>query len=244
MTVASYQNGKKFLPIVFTRNSAFDLDPKKTTGRLKKLKYLRQRQRSWGVKDTQICFVAGKGGFWREDKWMTAEFFQRQKIPRGAVLLSDGAKFLAKDGVKLLEQLGADHHEVFPSAVHQYLSVNDNKWHGVAKQRWREIGLNWKDDVNATLALLHCLSEVPQSQIDSWWEANMGLSKGGMSFDEALAAVGGEKIRLINGSDHYQACLSEYNAYRAPRQSRGQTVYRESPQQLSCDMDGNYWVEY
>ena len=39
---------------------------------------------------------------------------------------------------KRFEEIGFTKRRIFPSAVHQYLSPNDNRFHGIVKSKWRD----------------------------------------------------------------------------------------------------------
>ena len=82
-------------------------------------------------------------------------------------------------GVSALEALGFEKHVAYPSAVHQYLSPNDNRLHGAAKARWRNSGVDFKDDVESSLKLLSHLDEDLKAHGATWFERNMlGLTAG------------------------------------------------------------------
>ena len=50
-------------------------------------------------------------------------------------------------------------HGIYSAAVHQYLSPNDNRLHGTAKQSWKSNVDDFSNDVNATLYLMLCLDQ-------------------------------------------------------------------------------------
>ena len=61
----------------------------------------------------------------------------------------------------------------YPTAVHQYLSPNDNRLHGTAKQSWRASGVDFTDDVSASLSLLNLLDVDLQTHGKTWFSRNI-----------------------------------------------------------------------
>jgi hypothetical protein len=78
------------------------------------------------------------------------DFFQLYAIDNNHHILSDGGASFKKKSESIFDDLSFKKAEVYPAPVHQYLSPNDNRLHGVAKARWRSKVTNWKDDVRNT----------------------------------------------------------------------------------------------
>jgi len=70
-------------------------------------------------------------------------FFEKFSVPPNSVILSDNGRSFTEAGVDILLQLGFTQHLHYPAPVHQYLSPNDNKFHGCiqTKMEIHEIGL-------------------------------------------------------------------------------------------------------
>jgi len=85
------------------------------------------------------------------------QFFQHYGVSQGAVVLSDNGKSFFEQSESVLVNLGFQKHECYPAAVHHYLSPNDNRLHGTAKQAWRTEGISSKDDVESCRNDLHRL---------------------------------------------------------------------------------------
>ena len=94
--------------------------------------------------------------------------------PPNCTILSDNGNSF-KDGEKdILIDLGFKYHLCYPAVVHQYLSPNDNKFHGAAKRKWKNLGLDFTDDVKSSIALLHCLDECC-IDVQAWFHNNLRL---------------------------------------------------------------------
>ena len=60
----------------------------------------------------------------------------------------------------------------YPAAVHQYLSPNDNKLHGV-KEQWRSEFYKLKNDVDLSLRLMQLLDERCMSKSRDYFTDNL-----------------------------------------------------------------------
>ena len=84
-------------------------------------------------------------------------FFEIYRVRSKGVVFSDNGAAFFPGGVSVLETLGFERHVSYPAPVHQHLSPNDNRLHGTAKARWRSSGVDFKDDVESSLMLMHYL---------------------------------------------------------------------------------------
>ena len=62
--------------------------------------------------------------------------------------------------------------------MHQFLSPNDNKLHGIAKNKWRAMRPNFQDDVRSSLLLMKCLDDVAADTIRGFFTKNLFLRPG------------------------------------------------------------------
>ena len=66
------------------------------------------------------------------------EFYQKvAQFPYDTVILSDKGSAFVENKAGIFQKLGFANRFVYEPAVYMWLSPNDNKLHGVAKQRWR-----------------------------------------------------------------------------------------------------------
>ena len=156
-----------------------------------------------------------------------------KELQKAAVIFRDAGNCYVENGIDLIEE--ANHKVVvLPPAIHQYLSVNDNKLHGVAKQYWRAGVTDFKDDVDASLYLLWRLDEVKEASIKQWFNENLCLDGG---------RVTEERVRIIlnmpdlQRREHFNRCLLAYR----------QDVLNESVGSIkdvystADTLDGVYW---
>ena len=156
-----------------------------------------------------------------------ADFFSHYEIEKGAIILSDGGDEFAN-----LEELGFARHIYYPGPVHQHLSPNDNKLHGDAKRRWRSKKIDFKDDAEALISLLHFTDEA-HAGVESWFEANLQVNSMSLSKEQVANLIrGGRPDKLT----YYQECRRFYR-YTAGLDPRGE--YKD---RLPDELDGVFWA--
>lgn len=140
--------------VLFTLNSLFRFDRHLTPKRERELERLEALLAKYHIPRSRVIYVGKakgeKGVFVSESTELVRRFWRLYKIPKGSVIFSDEGNPFFPGGASLLEELGFAGHEAYPSAVHHYLSPNDNCLHGTAKQRWRHSGVDVSDDVEAS----------------------------------------------------------------------------------------------
>lgn len=242
VVTAVLSNGKQLPSIMYTYNADFRTDRKESKRRNDKRAHLEHMLSEFNISDDRICYdgkgVGEKGTFVREYNDMIRdflEFHKREFEGKNVIFFSDnGAAF--KDGEEsIIEKLGYGKHIFYPSCVHQFISPNDNKLHGVAKQKWRKMFKNFDDDVACSLAFLKCLDDVSEQTICKWWKTNFFLDTGKVQEEDV-------KNQILNGqtkwSSLHDACVIEY-------QSWANILPEESleDKRMSSSLDGKVWTK-
>lgn len=132
----------------------------------------------------------------------------------------------------------------YPPPVHQYLSPNDNHLHGVAKKRWRALGLDHSDDVLSTLTLMHCIDQISESSIQTWFRRNFLLDQKEVSREAIASVIDAEKKLDKNRANYYELCLAEYEAQILDDQRRLVFLQDGKPKGLKHALDGVHWTQY
>jgi hypothetical protein len=163
--------------MLFTYNPAFRTDRQSTKNWREKYEYLKKCLSEFGIQEDRIKYI-GKAKketrhYAAESPDLVKKFFARKKAPANSYILSDQGHSLGEDGGSVLTTLGFKRHETYPAPVHQYLSPNDNKLHGTAKQAWRKAGLHFEDDVRSSIMLLSLLDKHTIAHSKTWFDANM-----------------------------------------------------------------------
>ena len=201
--------------ILFTMNRAF-LRDRGSTARLRaQSEHLEERADALGIDLGRIEYVGrGKGerGVYVSEKSdLVKRFFRRYGIRSGCVALADGGAAFKDGSRSILTEMGFDRHVVYPSAVHAFLSPNDNSLHGAAKRAWREMDLDWHDDVASSLELL-ALIDRHTSKVRDYFTRNLQLGARMPSMVGIQAII---NIAAGSRSAFHQDCFRTYNIHMA-----------------------------
>jgi hypothetical protein len=217
--------------ILYSRNPVFNRNVNPTPRRTAIWDSIDKIFEKYGIDQSRIVYVPPEVG--KKGKSMVPataarveDFFRGYEIEEGAIILSDGGDEFAD-----LEQLGFARHICYPGPVHQYLSPNDNKLHGDAKQRWRKSGVDFKDDPEALVSLLYYMDQA-HSGVVGWFEANLQISSFSLSREQVANLIRGGKPDKFK---YYHECRREYR-FRAGLDPRGDYTDR-----LPDGLDGQYW---
>jgi hypothetical protein len=175
---------------------------------------------------------------------MISAFFKHHTVNKDDHIMSDGGKSFFVKGENIFDELGFDMHAVYPSPVHQFLSPNDNRLHGVAKRCMRAADIDFENDVEMSLCLMQELDNVKPRLIKKWFNTNLQLDK-----DEATNVASEECIfsfaRTKNDrADWYKQCRAKYAEMEVGRPARGDTHALVKPVALNSSFDGSYWNNF
>lgn len=181
--------------MLFTYNPDFRLDRKATGRRLELAAHFKTCLERSNIQSDRVIYIGKSTGEKRtyvaESTDLVRRFFKLYGVGC-EVIFSDGGNSLLEQGKSVLLDVRFKDHVVYPADIHQFLSPNDNKLHGAAKQKWRQSSLDYKDDVQASLTLLQYLDDVPASVRKRWWRHNLMMG-GKVSLKRALEIVSGRK---------------------------------------------------
>ena len=146
-------------PALFTFNGKFRLD------RLGRKAWVQEREKlqgalvRYGIDAKRVIYIGSEKNETRtyasESADLLRRFFEIYRVRSKGVVFSDNGTAFFPGGVSALETIGFEKHVSYPAPVHQHLSPNDNRLHGTAKARWRSSGVDFKDDVESSLMLMH-----------------------------------------------------------------------------------------
>lgn len=164
-------------PVLFTFNGKFRRD------RCGRKAWDQQREKlvdtltRFGISANRIIYLGVEQNETRlyasESAELLRRFFALYPIPLNVVVFSDNGKSFFPGGMSALESLGFAKHVSYPAPVHQYLSPNDNRLHGTAKASWRNSGVDFKNDVESSLLLLHHLDVDLVAHGATWFKRNI-----------------------------------------------------------------------
>ncbi len=164
-------------PVLFTLNQLLRFDRHSTPKRDREVDRLENLLDKYQMHRSRLIYVGKtkdeKGVYVSESTDLVRQFWQLYQVPNGAIIFSDKGKAFFPGGVSVLEELGFQQHESYPPAVHHYLSPNDNRLHGSAKQSCCHSGIDFTDDVESSLRLLNLLDSDIRNNGNDWWNRNM-----------------------------------------------------------------------
>lgn len=164
-------------PILFTYNPAFKLGVRKSKIQEEKYNRLIELLGHYEIGSKRVVYLENNNNeskhFVSESPELLRLFFQRCKVKKNCLILSDNGNAFYEKGESVLLKIGFDIHRTYPAAVHQWLSPNDNHLHGSSKASWRQSDVNFKDDVSSSLMLLNHLDSDIISYSKHWFNRNM-----------------------------------------------------------------------
>jgi hypothetical protein len=168
-------------------------------------------------------------------------FAIHNKINKKEVIVyHDGGNAFKEGGNSVFDSLGFKKHITYPTDVHQYLSVNDNNYHGQSKIRHRALNRKKVSDVDWSLSLMRCMNEVPKRAIASWWERNFLKGYKDLRPEHALALMG---FNNTTQEKDYVKIFRDFSANRKTNIRGGTCDYGVPPVELACSLDGIYYTK-
>ena len=178
MTV-EWSDGVNRTPVLlFTFNPDFRVDRPPSKRRDGLEAYFNECLSEFGVSKEIVMYVGAKTHqkrkYVRETEELVRRFFEHYGVEKykDHVIFSNNGSSFFEEGMSVLSNLGFKHHECDPADVHQFLSPNDNKVHGTAKRKWRTSGVDFQDDVRASIQLLKYLDDIETDTRKKWWDFN------------------------------------------------------------------------
>jgi transposase len=209
-----WADGKNRTPaVLYTLDPKFRRDRKVTASNKDDVAWLDECLRDYGVNPERVVYVGKgkgeKGNYVSESADLLRRFFEYYRVPKGGIVLSDNGTSFLENGEDIFTKLGFVRHLHYPAAVHQYLSPNDNRLHGAAKKMWRNSGVDYSDDVNASLYLLAAL-DYCSKDVKKYFKRNLQLDRDRPVLDQVEPIIKGTKVAE---GRYYRECLREYRLY-------------------------------
>ncbi len=209
-------------PVLFTCNGKFRLD------RVGRKAWVQERDKlvnalaRFGINAKRVISIGAEKNETRiyasESAGLLRRFFARYQIPLNVVVFSDNGKSFFPGGVSVLESLGFAKHVSYPAPVHQHLSPNDNRLHGTAKARWRNSGVDFKDDVESSLLLLSHLDVELAAHGAAWFRRNI-LDLTAKSARELIRGRSGKRAQVDYDRLYAYHIFAGLNAMARPEET-------------------------
>lgn len=199
VTVAWSDGINRTPPVLFTFNGQFRLDRVGRKAWIQEKDKLVNALARFGIIAERVIYIGTEKNetsiYASESAKLLQRFFALYQIPPNVVVFSDNGKAFFPGGVSALKSLGFTKHVPYPAPVHQHLSPNDNRLHGTAKARWRNSGVDFKDDVESSLLLLNHLDIDLAANGATWFKQNI-LDLTAKSARELIRGQSGNKAQV------------------------------------------------
>lgn len=186
-------------PALFTFNGKFRFDRVGRTAWVRDREVLVSALARFGIPAKRVLYLGTDQSesrtYVNESAELLRRFFNLYRIPKQVVVFSDNGSAFFPDGASALTPLGFAKHVSYPAPVHQYLSPNDNRLHGAAKARWRSSGVDFKDDVESSLMLLHDLDVNLAEYGETWFKRNI-MELNASSARDMIRGRSGERAQV------------------------------------------------
>jgi hypothetical protein len=188
-------------PALFTFNGKFRLDRVGRKAWVLERETFASALARYGIEARRIVYIETdakeKHKYVSESADLLRRFFELYELPKRTVVFSDNGSAFYPGGASALKPLGFAEHVAYPAPVHQYLSPNDNRLHGTAKASWRSSRVDFENDVESSLMLLHYLDRDIKDHGATWFERNI-LKLTSKSARELIRGRSGERAQVDN----------------------------------------------
>lgn len=260
VVTAYWADGKKRTPpILFTHNPAFQTEEEWkiapdgrrrniTPTRKAKIDEFNKYMKEYGIESYQVVYLHnGQSAYCKESQEVITRYFQSfdRKMFRGSNVFHDAGTAM-RSSIPVLSGLRYNFTRTeYPPMVHEILSPNDNKAHGIAKKIWRTSGLNRSSDVQSSLYLLKLLNDIDPEVIKGCFNENFAIGVEEEDLKEKCVQLTGYNPLANDDKIAWSAkVLPIYSEWESKKHKRGTNVTCVNPDSHLCSLDGVYWNSY
>ena len=233
------------LPILFTNDPKFRNSKITTTRR----KEIRSRtdvlMDKYQIQSWQVFWFGGKSHFIRESRHLLELYGSMVQVPENSVIFHDQGNAFIDDIESIIPLIFGCRSATYSPIIHQYLSPNDNHYHGSTKAKWRSMAaeMNWDKDhsTESRLSLLSVLTHFNVGVIASYFTKNFFFERKKIQPDRCFDLVSSGLHRKLKKKQYYNACLKAYDSFKNQISAASETPLGSPPQQLENSLDGVYW---
>ena len=221
--------------------------------RHKNIEHLQDMMWENGITEDRVIVLPrpssrSRTSYCRESAQIVEKFFSiySDVIPKESVIFRDAGECFTKvdtssEGLSRVEEFVE-----YEPLVHEFLSPNDNPLHGAAKRSWRLEGGRQQDDVASSLLLLNCLDRAGESEVKQAFATNffLGNKKRLPTIKEVEEFLGSRRPILSHRLITMQNAQKQYAKFMQGKSSRGQEVHLVTPENMDCNLDGDYWTTF
>lgn len=169
------------------------------------MKYLKEFE----LDEKNIHFLDDNSGktFVRESEFIIFHWLENYKhlIENHSIIFHDYGTALAGLSNASIIKLKSLKIIEYPPDIHHLLSPNDNKWHGVAKAKWRNLcrtrAIDKTGGVESSLLLLKCLVDVKSETIKKNFQRNLFIKKKIVKINDLEKLIIEDKKLIYNSKE-------------------------------------------
>ena len=238
--MAWYDGENRTPSIGFTYNNNAEKPEKLTPARMKKWNATKQLMRRYHIKSDRLIVLEGSSLYSGENPDLVRMFMEYYEDtidwPKITIFRDKSNAFL-EDKEDIFNEFDVDNVLVYPPKVHELLSPNDNKLHGIAKAEWKNSGVDIANNIASTLCLMHCLDNVSKRSIHDMWIRNFCLEASRLTIVEARDFVSQGQRNIISNDETLHSCYEYISNYKPTPQKRKKTN-KHTPKKLFSELDG------
>ena len=135
------------------------------------------------------------------------------------MIFTDRGKAFLEKKEQIIPKYYKTRTATYPPPIHQYLSPNDNHYHGAAKARWEAIKRRKKwgpgDTVKSELCLLNLLTYTREDVIKEYFEKNLFLGQPLPHKRTCLKMISENTPAKSKREQFFDGCLRAYRNFVA-----------------------------
>jgi len=166
---------------------------------------------------SRIFYKKSKKTYYAEDTDMVytaLETYKRTVSWSDVHMMHDaGNVFMVEDG-DIFDDGWAKKIAVYEPCCHSELSPNDNSYHGIVKNNWRNHRQKYETEAEQTLYLLHLCDKVAARTVAAQFTRNFLLDKNDWRFKDVEQMLKPNKTLTKEQLRHHKACERAYKRYK------------------------------
>lgn len=227
-----YSNGQQSPCLCFTYCKDFNFKRGQSAAAVQHNNRLRALLAEYNIDHNRIKVIPVPRGkstkYAKEDAGMVKQMLDAYEIDCEFMHTDNGNAF-KRDGEDVVEELGFTRFTAAP-AIHQYVSPNDNLFHGARKKIWRASTTDFSDPIRSALSLMKTFDDAELSTVKDYFTKNFFLDNRRPS-DAEIGKVIGTGIETNHA--YFAECFIKYR-----RDVLGENI---DETELVNGLDGEYW---
>jgi transposase len=169
--------------ILYTHDPRFNPDrPINTELRIVQKEAYNAAFDKYGISNDRVVYIESTKHYCGESSVLYEHFLDHYKVEKNVLILHDGGNAFKRESTSIFEENGYKNHVTYPAAVHQYLSPNDNKLHGI-KAAWKQNYYKMDDSISPSLSLMQLIDLDSKKNSYTYFQNNLlDVTKGDLDY--------------------------------------------------------------